>query len=47
LGDGIWAGLRLYKGKWLFFDDHMERLYAALRAVEIGITLTKKMFSRS
>ncbi|PQM56549.1 MAG: aminotransferase class IV [Rhodobacteraceae bacterium] len=42
LGDGIWEGLRLHKGKWLFFDDHMERLYAALKAVEIEISLTKE-----
>ncbi|MDG2355767.1 MAG: aminotransferase class IV [Paracoccaceae bacterium] len=42
LGDGIWEGLRLHRGKWLFFDDHMERLYAALKAVEIDMSLTKE-----
>ena len=40
LGDGIWEGLRLYKKKWVFFDEHMERLYDALKAVEIDFSLT-------
>ena len=42
LGDGIWEGLRLHKRKWLFFDDHMERLYDSLKAVEINLSLTKE-----
>ena len=42
LGDGIWEGLRLHQRKWLFFDDHMERLYDSLKAVEINLSLTKE-----
>ena len=42
LGDGIWVGLRLHQRKWLFFDDHMERLYGSLKAVEINLSLTKE-----
>ena len=40
MGDGIWEGLRLHKKKWLFFDEHMERLYDSLKAVEIELPLT-------
>ena len=42
LGDGIWEGLRLHNGKWLFFDDHMERLYESLKAVEIDLNFNKE-----
>ena len=37
LGDGIWEGLRLHKGRWVFFDDHMDRLFAACKAVSLDI----------
>ncbi|GIT91554.1 aminotransferase class IV [Jannaschia pagri] len=37
LGDGMWEGLRLYNGRWAFFDDHMDRLFGALKAVSLDI----------
>ncbi|MEI9932294.1 MAG: hypothetical protein WDM89_17575 [Rhizomicrobium sp.] len=27
LGDGVWEGLRLHKGTFLFLDAHLDRLY--------------------
>lgn len=39
LGDGIWEGLRLVDGRLLFLDDHLDRLYAAAKAVAIDIGL--------
>ena len=38
LGDGVWEGLRLHKGRLLFLEAHLERLYAGL-AAEIERTL--------
>ena len=40
LGDGVWEGLRLHKGRLLFLEAHLERLYAGLaaRALDIGLT---------
>ncbi|MGG7566504.1 aminotransferase class IV [Rhodovulum sp. DZ06] len=35
LGDGMWEGMRLQGGKWVFFDDHMDRLFASLKAVSL------------
>ena len=32
LGDGMWEGLRLHEGRWVFFDDHMDRLFSACKA---------------
>ena len=37
LGDGMWEGLRLYNGKWAFFDEHMDRLFNSLKSVSIDI----------
>ncbi len=35
LGDGMWEGLRLYNGKWAFFDDHMDRFFDSCKAVAL------------
>jgi len=42
LGDGMWEGMRLYNGKWAFFDEHMDRLFASCKAVGIDIGLDRK-----
>jgi len=41
LGDGMWEGLRLYNGKWAFFDEHMDRLFAGCKAIEIDIGMDR------
>ena len=41
LGDGMWEGLRLYDGKWTFFDDHMDRLFDSCKAVSLDIGMTR------
>ncbi len=40
LGDGMWEGMRLYNGKWAFFDDHMERLFNSCKAIALDIGKT-------
>ncbi|MEO8113047.1 MAG: aminotransferase class IV [Phenylobacterium sp.] len=42
LGDGVWEGLRLHKGRLLFLETHLDRLYAGLAAIELDIGLTKE-----
>jgi len=42
LGDGVWEGLRLHRGKILFLDDHLERLYAGARALDFDIGLDQE-----
>ena len=42
LGDGMWEGLRLYNGRWAFFDDHMDRLYDSCKAVSLDIGMTRE-----
>ncbi len=42
LGDGMWEGMRLYNGKWAFFDEHMDRLFNSCKAVSLDIGMDKE-----
>lgn len=42
LGDGVWEGIRLHKGKLAFIDQHMTRLYNGAKALDMDIGLTKE-----
>ncbi len=39
MGDGIWEGLRLTKGRVAFIDEHMDRLIEASKAIDLDIGL--------
>lgn len=41
LGDGMWEGMRLHNGRWAFFEEHMDRLFAACRAVRLDIGMDR------
>ena len=41
LGDGMWEGMRLYDGRWAFFDEHMDRLYESCKAVSLDIGMSR------
>ena len=41
LGDGIWEGIRLVKNKWLFIDEHIDRLFEGCLAVDITLDLSR------
>jgi branched-chain amino acid aminotransferase len=38
-GDGVWEGIRLINGRLLFLDEHLNRLYAGARAIDLDIGL--------
>lgn len=42
LGDGVWEGLRLVKGRILALDDHMDRLYEGANAIQLDIGMTRE-----
>ena len=42
LGDGVWEGLRLYKGSILHLKSHLERLYNGAKLLDIKLNLSKK-----
>jgi branched-chain amino acid aminotransferase len=41
LGDGMWEGMRLYNGKWAFFDEHMDRFFEFRKAVSLDVGLDR------
>ena len=41
LGDGVWEGLRLYNGKWAFWEEHFDRLFQAAKAIDLDIDRDK------
>ncbi len=41
MGDGVWEGLRLYRGTLLFLDAHLDRLFEGAKAVAIEIGLDR------
>ncbi len=42
LGDGIWEGLRLHRGRLLFLNAHLDRLYWGLEKIELDIVMTRE-----
>ena len=41
LGDGVWEGLRLVKGKLISLDAHMDRLFEGARSIDLDIGLDR------
>ena len=39
MGDGIWEGLRLVDGNWIFLDEHIDRLFEGLKAIDINLSM--------
>ena len=42
LGDGVWEGIRLYKGTLIHLDQHLNRLYIGAKAIAMDIDQTKQ-----
>jgi branched-chain amino acid aminotransferase len=36
-GDGVWEGIRVHRGVLLFFDEHMARLRASAKAIDLDL----------
>jgi branched-chain amino acid aminotransferase len=41
LGDGVWEGLRLVRGRLLALDDHLDRLFEGAAAIRMDLGLTR------
>jgi branched-chain amino acid aminotransferase len=41
LGDGVWEGMRLVKGKLLAADEHMARLYEGANSIQLDIGMER------
>src|SRR5438132_14450 len=42
LGDGVWEGLRLVKGKLISLDAHLDRLFEGARSIQLDIGLSRQ-----
>jgi branched-chain amino acid aminotransferase len=46
LGDGVWEGLRIHRGKAAFLDRHLDRLFEGAKAIAIDISLSREELSK-
>jgi branched-chain amino acid aminotransferase len=46
LGDGVWEGLRVHKGRIAFLDRHLDRLYEGAKAIAMDIGLDREALTR-
>ena len=46
LGDGVWEGLRVHKGGVAFLEEHLKRLYAGAKTIDMDIGLTAEELSQ-
>jgi branched-chain amino acid aminotransferase len=42
IGDGIWEAVRLHNGVLVFIDQHLDRLYAAAKAIGLDLKFNKQ-----
>jgi branched-chain amino acid aminotransferase len=42
LGDGVWEGLRVHRGKAAFLDRHLDRLFEGAKAIAMDIGLSRE-----
>ena len=46
LGDGVWEGLRVHRGRLGFLDRHLDRLFEGAKALAMDIGLTREELTR-
>jgi branched-chain amino acid aminotransferase len=42
LGDGVWEGLRVHRGRIAFLAAHLDRLYEAAKAIDLDVGMDRK-----
>ncbi len=45
LGDGVWEGLRLHRGRIVFLSQHLDRLYEGAKALDMDIGLSQEQLA--
>ena len=41
LGDGVWEGIRVYKGRMAFLKEHLDRLWEGAKAIAMDIGISR------
>ena len=47
LGDGVWEGIRLHKGKLLHIESHLSRLYKGAESLDIKLNLSPEKIKQA
>jgi branched-chain amino acid aminotransferase len=45
LGDGVWEGLRVHRGRIAFLGAHLDRLYEAAKAIDLDVGMDRAALS--
>lgn len=45
LGDGVWEGLRVHKGKIAFLSEHLDRLYEGAKALDMDVGVSREQLT--
>ena len=46
LGDGVWEGLRVHRGRIAFLGPHLDRLFEGAKAIAMDVGLTREELAR-
>src|SRR4051812_27946350 len=46
LGDGVWEGMRVHKGRLGFIDRHLDRLFEGAKAIAMNVGLTREELAK-
>jgi branched-chain amino acid aminotransferase len=46
LGDGVWEGLRIHRGRAAFLDRHLDRLFEGAKAIAMDVGLGREELAR-
>ncbi len=46
LGDGVWEGMRVHRGRIAFLDRHLDRLFEGAKAIAMDIGLDRDALAR-
>ena len=46
LGDGVWEGLRVHRGRLAFLDRHLDRLFEGAKAIAMDVGLAREELTR-
>ncbi len=47
VGDGVWEGIRFHNGRFIFLDEHLDRLFQAAAAVGMSLPMSREDFSKA
>jgi branched-chain amino acid aminotransferase len=42
VGDGVWEGVRPHRGRFVFLEAHLDRLYEGAKAIDLDIGITRE-----